>query len=83
MITLEQGALVAGLLTILVGGVTRRWVYGWTFDKMEAQYEARLDELEQDRNYWRDYALRVLGATEGALDKTVAVVTRSAEDNRR
>jgi hypothetical protein len=53
----EQLTIVGLLLAILVGGVRRDWVFGWTYREMA-------DDLTEDRNYWRSMALRTLGVAE-------------------
>lgn len=56
---------VGGLLLVtLVLGHRRLWVFGWVL----AECEQRLDEMEIDRNFWRDTALRSMGQVDKAID---------------
>jgi hypothetical protein len=56
---------VGGLLLVtLLLGHKRLWVFGWIL----AECEQRLDEMETDRNFWRDVALKSMGHTDKALD---------------
>lgn len=51
-----QSAGVIGIgVLILVGGARQTWVWGWTHQ-----------ELRQDRDFWRDTALRGLSTADKA-----------------
>lgn len=62
--TPEQYTLL-GLAAALAGaGVAKIWVFGWT-------YQAKVKDLEdmtEDRNFWRDIALKSTGLTDRALN---------------
>lgn len=83
MITLEQGALVSLLLGALATLIARKWVPGWMYDDAIRRYEERLAEIEKDRAYWRDYALRVLTTAEIAVDKTGEAAATAIEVAKR
>lgn len=58
---LTVAAIAVGLA---VAGVGKLWVFGWTYaDKVKD-----LDSMEQDRDFWRDTALKSMGHTDTALD---------------
>ena len=63
MLTPDQWAVIrdlgfGGLLTVaLIGGFRGWYVWAWTFRKLEA-----------DRDFWRDFALRVVPLAEKATD---------------
>jgi hypothetical protein len=74
--------IISGLLVIIYGGITRRWVFGWlytqTLDDCERQLldkDARIAALEKDRDEWKDHTLRLLDTQQhmaGSLDKLVS-----------
>lgn len=61
---------VVGLLVfILVGGARKVWVFGY-----------QLVEMRQDRDQWRDLALKLLGQvdrTAGVADRITALAERT------
>jgi hypothetical protein len=63
-----QGWLQLGLgglmLVALFLGHRRIWVFGWLL--IEA--ETRLDEMQADRDFWRNTALKAMGHTDKAMD---------------
>lgn len=54
----ERGGILALLLIIIAGGSRKLWVWGW-------QYR----EMEDDRNFWRDVALRTVDITEAVAGR--------------
>ena len=71
-----QGWLQLGLgglmLLALVLGHKRLWVFGWLL----VECENRLDEMEADRNFWRDTALKAMGHADKAMDVATKVSGR-------
>ena len=58
--TLDPTVVIAGIgtvaATVIGAGIRRVWVWGWTYSQMES-----------DRDFWRDTALRAMGQTEKAI----------------
>lgn len=60
----QQITIVALLFGLGAAGLKKYWVFGWQYaDKM-----AEMVKLEEDRNFWRDTALKALGHTDKALE---------------
>lgn len=59
-----QLGLGGTLLTALILGYRRLWVFGWY-----------ASELREDRDFWRSTALKSMGHT----DRAIAVVEKKAE----
>lgn len=55
---LEKGGVLAVLVLIILGGSRRLWVWGW-------QYR----EMENDRDFWRDVALKTVDITEAVAGR--------------
>lgn len=57
-------AAIGTILTAVVGtGVKKVWVWGWALKDKQDQ----LDDMEHDRNFWRDTALRAMGHADKAM----------------
>jgi hypothetical protein len=66
---LSRAGVVGALLIAMWAGATRRWVWGY-----------QLEEMRQDRDMWRDLALRSIGQTSRTVDvvqKGVNLVERN------
>lgn len=55
---LRDAGVIGVLVIIIVGGIKKLWVWGW-------QYR----EMERDRDFWRDTALRALNISEAAVSR--------------
>lgn len=55
---IEKGGVVAIFVLIIILGSKRLWVWGW-------QYK----EMEDDRNFWRDVALKTVDITEAVAGR--------------
>lgn len=55
---LRDAGVIGVLVIIIVGGIKKLWVWGW-------QYR----EMEKDRDFWRDTALRALNISEAAVSR--------------
>lgn len=75
--TLREGGLLAFAVLVLVGGATRRWVFGWQLEEMRAQrdqLQKRVDQLEQRladmtarRDEWRAAAWQMASGSSPRL----------------
>lgn len=66
---IERGGVLALLLIIIIGGSKRLWVWGWQQRETEETWEQRYREMETDRNFWRDVALRSVDITEAVAGR--------------
>jgi hypothetical protein len=68
---LQRAGIVGLLVFILVGGAKRVWVFGY-----------QLHEMQDDRDRWRDLALKLLGqATRSAdvADRSVSLAEKKLD----
>lgn len=62
----RDGGIIGVLIIFLVGGMRGWWVFGRHHDESMRQAAAHLDQMRQDRNFWRDLAVEgVATAKEG------------------
>lgn len=55
---IEKGGVLAVAVIIIVAGSRKLWVWGWQYREMEA-----------DRDFWRDVALRTVDITEAVAGR--------------
>lgn len=53
---MSSGGLLMAFLIVVVAGYKQKWCYGW-----------QLNEMREDRNFWRDMRLRELDVTERVI----------------
>lgn len=58
---IQKAGVIGVLVFVLVGGARKVWVFGYQFEEMQA-----------DRDRWRDLALKVMGQ----VDRTAVVADR-------
>jgi hypothetical protein len=64
----EQWTLIGMLVAIGAAGAARQWVFGWVHDRALASLQAQLDEMREDRDFWRDAHLRGLNINDKAIE---------------
>jgi hypothetical protein len=86
---LTKGGMLAALAIALLGGYRGWYVWGPTHDKeikvkddtflkMETEKNETIGKLEKDRDYWKEFSLRLLTANEKTLDKVVDFAQKQA-----
>lgn len=72
MISIDPIVLFGGigsiLGTVVAAGLTQKWVWGYSLRDKQAQ----LDDMETDRDFWRDIALKLLTVNDKAIGKVPA-----------
>lgn len=69
---------ISGLLLILWGGVTRKWVFGWLYDQMVAAYDVRLAAKDAEIQEWKQRALEQAGLNKATVDSLQKLVAQAA-----
>jgi hypothetical protein len=59
---IADAGFAAGLIAILLGGFRGWWIYGPLHDRI-------VDDLLEQRNFWRDQAIRATRLAEVAVDQ--------------
>lgn len=67
---ISRGGLVGALLMALVGGMKGWYIWRNSHETLTKELQERIDALTEDRNYWRDQAIRALTAA----NKVVSIV---------
>lgn len=68
------------LVAIGAAGAARKWVFGWVHEKMNADWQARYDEMREDRDFWRTTAMHGLTINDKAIE--VAATAKKARSAR-
>ncbi len=85
---ITQGGLLSALILALIGGQRGWYVWGThhtevirsqkqSYDEALKEKNVQLEDLQKDRNYWRDHAMRVLSTTDRAVGVYEASTRRS------
>jgi len=59
---ISRGGLVGALLVALVGGMKGWYIWKTSHETLMKELQERIDALTEDRDYWRDQAIRALTA---------------------
>lgn len=68
----QRAGIVGLLVFILVGGARQLWVFGY-----------QLEDMESDRDRWRDLALKLLGQAARSTDVADRAIGTMAAEKRR
>jgi hypothetical protein len=67
---IQGGGLVAALLMAIYGNIKGWWISGKQHDKDLLERDKQLAKAEQDRDWWRDFAMRSIMTAETAVRQT-------------
>ena len=69
---------ISGLLIVLWGGVTRKWVFGWLYDQMVAAYDVRLAAKDAEIVEWKQRALEQAGINKATVESLQKLVSQAS-----
>lgn len=69
---------ISGLLIVLWGGVTRKWVFGWLYDQMVAAYDVRLAAKDTEIQEWKNRALEQAGINKATVESLQKLVSQAS-----
>jgi hypothetical protein len=80
---IDRGGVLVLLSIMVIGGMKGWYVWRHEVDKAETAFRERIAQVERDRDWWRDVAVRSLRIGEAAVGQTIEQQRRDLQGQRR